>query len=418
MKYYCEKCKRLHADDELCPNIAQQLKENPFHLKRIIDFTSVAGQYELVTSQALDKVASTVNNLVGSNLTYEGTHQIARDIQVFSRLNTEPFLRKGIFATPEKAQYYLQNIIESGNSGALRSLNSKLTGYAQEVDWLRQKKGQISSLWQKSSLLNNNAPGVDGVTINRFTENTISRTTVKATINPVTPSSTSIKGVKEALEKGTATEYDIIYSVEGTKSAAKKAGLQNPVIETNSTESVRASNERLEEKMLSGNAVTQITPDILAKKMFQGAVVGAGISLTISSITQYMRYINGEISKDEAFLNIGEASTQGFLTGGSLSGVTLFMPTGIMGFVGGMAVGIYVNAASQNILDEVFGKGAYREILNSSGYVMATCSNLCNAIKSATDISNQIKEEQIKTQINFNKIDMKIESVKGLLEEL
>ena len=51
----------------------------------------------------LDTVVQGVNRLVGSNLTYEGTHQIARDIQVFNRLNTEAYCKAGVFSSPETA---------------------------------------------------------------------------------------------------------------------------------------------------------------------------------------------------------------------------------------------------------------------------------------------------------------------------
>ena len=93
------------------------------------------------------------------------------------------------------------------------------------------KQGEVSNLWQKSTLLENNAPGVDGVTINRFTGKEISQTTIKASKNPMTSNSTGINDVKEAIQKGKATEKDIIFAPEGTEEVARKAGLKNPVIE-------------------------------------------------------------------------------------------------------------------------------------------------------------------------------------------
>ena len=59
-----------------------------------------------------------------------------------------------------------------------------------------------------------------------------------------------------------------------------------------------------------------------------------------------------------------------------MSAVTLFLPAGPIGFVAGIAIGIYVDTACTNILDEIWGKGAYGEILNSSGYVYGTTINL------------------------------------------
>lgn len=257
MKWYCEKCKKMHEDEEMCPKIKSQLAKHPEWLVEAANFTTVAGEEVLINSQLLDKAAQGINKLAGTNLSYEGTQQFARDIQVFKRLNEEPFSRSGVFSTPESAKSYFENVLKMSetNPRALSSFEGKLTGYGQEVDWVRMKQDEVSRLWQKSTLLENNAPGVDGVTVNRFTGKEISRTTIKASKNPMTSNSTGINDVKEAIEKGTATEKDIIFAPEGTEEAARKAGLKNPVIEKNSTEQINNSNKRLEQKILDGQVL-------------------------------------------------------------------------------------------------------------------------------------------------------------------
>ena len=198
MKWYCEKCKKFHEAEEMCPRIKAQLAKHPELLVEAANFATVAGEEVLITSQLLDKAAQGINKLVGTELSFEGTQQFARDIQVFKRLNSEPFSRSGAFSSPEAAKSYFENVLKVSetNTSALSSFEGKLTGYSQEVDWVRMKKGEISSLWQKSTLLENNAPGVDGVTVNRFTGKEISRTTIKASKNPMTSNSTGINDVK------------------------------------------------------------------------------------------------------------------------------------------------------------------------------------------------------------------------------
>lgn len=388
MKSFCEKCMKMHGEDELCPHIAGELKRNPELLTQAATFANVAGQYRLVTSQDLNVVAGKINQLVGSNLSFEGTHQYVRDIQVFRRLNEEAFSRLGVFSTPEAAQQYLKNITEE-------AFKKKLTGSGQEVDWLLYKKGQISSIWSKSRLYNGNAAGVDGDTINRFTGKTISRTTIKATTDSKYLGD-RVREVQEAIDKGTATKNDIIYSVKGTKETAEKAGLSNKVIEQNTIADVNESNKRLIDKIKGGKANTNIVANEAAKKMMNGAIIGAAVSLTISSITCYIKYRNGEISQEEAFRDVGEDTTKGTLTGAAMAGITLFLPGGAIGLIGGMAIGIYLNSTLTNVLDEVFGKGAYREILISSGYVMGMSQNLLDCIKKIEkdemSISQKIRE--------------------------
>ena len=270
MVWYCEKCKKIHTDEEMCPHIMTQLQKNPQLLINAANYTTIAGQYELVTSNDLDNVAQQVNKLAGTNLSYEGTHQFARDIQVFKRLNEEAFVNCKAFSSPEVAQKYLKE----ATKGKIDCLIKKLTGSGQEVDWIRYKESQLSSLFEKSELLNKNAAGIDGITVNRFTGKTISRTTVKASKNVITKNSTAITDVKEAIEKGTANKNDILFATEGAKDAAQKAGLSNAVIEKNTSANVQVSNERLLKKISAGDATTQITPKQLGSKMYDGSVDG------------------------------------------------------------------------------------------------------------------------------------------------
>lgn len=416
MKWYCEKCKKMHDDEEMCPRIKSQLEKHPEWLVEAANFTTVAGEEVLITSQLLDKAAQGINKLAGTNLSYEGTQQFARDIQVFKRLNEEPFSRSGVFSTPESAKAYFENVLKVSetNPRALSSFEGKLTGYGQEVDWVRMKQGEISRLFEKSTLLENNAPGVDGITVNRFTGKEISRTTIKASKNPMTSNSTGINDVKEAIEKGTATEKNIIFAPEGTEEAARKAGLKNPVIEKNSTEQINNSNKRLEQKILDGQATTAPTIEQVGSKMAQGAIVGAAVAVTVSTITTYVRYKNGELDKKEAFEIVGEDTLKGTLVGGAMGAVTIFLPGGVIGFVAGMAIGIYFSKVCTNVLDEVFGKGAYGAIMNASGYVYGMTFNLA-------EYYEKIEANNRRTRANIsraNEVQTEIKSNFDIFEQM
>ena len=265
----------------------------------------------------------------------------------------------------------------------------------------------MSNLWQKSTLLENNAPGVDGVTINRFTGKEISRTTIKASKNPMTSNSTGINDVKEASQKGTATEKDIIFGPEGTEEAAKKAGLKNPVVEKNSSGQIQDSNKRLEQKILDGQASTAPTLKQIGSKMLQGAVVGAAVAVTISTITTYVRYKNGELDAREAFESVAEDTLKGALVGGAMGAVTIFLPGGVIGFVSGLAIGVYFGKVCTNILDEIFGKGAYGAILNASGYVYGMTFNLAEYYEKIEANNRRIKADvaradELQTEIESN----------------
>ena len=75
--------------------------------------------------------------------------------------------------------------------------------------------------------------------------------------NPITKSSTGISDVRKAIDKGHATEEDIIFGPKGTKTAAGDAGLINPVEEKNSVQDIRDSIKRQKEKIARGQALRE-----------------------------------------------------------------------------------------------------------------------------------------------------------------
>ena len=76
----------------------------------------------------------------------------------------------------------------------------------------------------------------------------------------------------------------------------------------------------------------------------------------------------------------------------------------------GRVIGIYIDTVLTNILDEVFGKGAYREILHASGFVLGTSIALAAAIKELELEHKMIKNiekerQQIQKRIKHNQIE-------------
>lgn len=428
MTTYCKRCKELHIDSQLCPFHVKELKQNPFLLTEAANFASVAGQYHLVTSQTLDSFAQGINKLAGANLRFEGTHQYMRDIQVFKQLNLDPYSKSGIFADAQSAKNYFDN----ATKGQLGMLKNKLNGTGQEIDWLRWKQGKFSSLLEESKLLGGNAPGVDGDTISRFTGETISRTTVKAAESS-NGLGTNVSDVLKALKNGTLDPNDTLTGIDGTKDALQKAltknidkAIQNGDIdyanklrqaqehmniqELNNIEGVKQSTKRLKDKVANGQAHSTVTFQEAAKKAGQGAIIGAAVGLTVSSITNYLKYKNGEISEGEAFREVGQETLKGALVGGAMATVTIFLPGGAIGFVAGMGIGIYVNKTVTNVLDEVFGKGAYAEILHASGYVYGMAAALEDSLK-------KIQKDERTIQSNWRTIKAKSKQIDNNFNE-
>ena len=416
MTRYCEKCRDFHEENDLCPKYKEQLKQHPEWLAEAADFSIVAAEQQLITTQALDGVCKAVNKLANTNLIYEGTNQAARDIQVFAKLNSDSVRLSGQFANSQAAK----ETLEKGSDGFQRYLRGRLNGTGEEIDWLRSQQGKISSLLKKSTLPDGNTVGYDGETINRLTGKVIQRTSVKAAEGS-SGLYTNAKDIVEALEKGTLDSKNAVTGVKGTKDAVMKAidkrieqaasngdkdlvaklkaakdGLK--INELGTTDKVRESTKRLTDKIAKGQANTSINPELVAQKAAQGAVIGAAISLTVSGITNFIKYKNGEIGREEAFRDVGEDAVKGLITGAAMGAITLFLPAGALGFVAGVAIGVYISEVTGNFLDEVFGKGAYEQILHACGYVAGTAKNVTEMLedygKSVVSIDKSNKQSK------------------------
>ncbi len=394
MVKYCEFCRELHDENQLCERYKRELEKHPQWLSEATEFATLAAQYHLITSQTLDRAASAVNKVLNTDLSYEGTRQVARDIQVFAKLNSDSFRNSGQFSSAQAAQEAVINSSE----GFQRYLHGRLNGTGQEIDWLMSSKGKLDSLLYKYQLPDGNTVGYDGIKINRFTGKTVERITIKAAESQ-SGLHTNAVDVVEALEKGSLKSNDTVWGVKGIDKEinkvldskidlAQKNGdtelvkkLQDAkenlkITERGDFDQVKRSTKRLSEKVESGKGSPQITGAEVASKMLQGAVIGAAISLTVSSVRSFIRYKKGEITPKEAFGEIGEETTKGALVGGTMAGVTLFLPGGIIGFVAGLAIGVYVSAVFGNVLDEIFGKGFYAELLHAEGYIVGTAKNI------------------------------------------
>jgi len=132
-----------------------------------------------------------------------------------------------------------------------------------------------------------------------------------------------------------------------------------------------------------------------------------------------VRLVKGEISLKEAFTEIGEDTVKSAITGGAMGGITLFLPVGAIGFISGFSIGVYLNSTLTNILDEIFGKGFYRELLLAEGNIVVTGVNLKYAleqIKYDIGIQTVIESEQYKSEYEnriFCDFDKKMEEING-----
>lgn len=435
---YCERCKEVHETTELCNDFKKQLQNDPSLINEAMNFTNLAAQHQLISTQVLDEVAMSINKIANTSLTFEGSKQCARDIQVFQQLNVDAFKNSGVFNEPKLAQRYVQ----SGGTSIENNLKRKLTGTAQEVDWLRNRKGSLTRIFEKAKLVGEetaNAPGIDGMVKNRIT-GTESGVSVKNSISNK-GLGTNVRDVLKAIDKGTINPDDIIVGTDGTKNSVEKMLNKNidkavkegnqelleklkiakdkmKVQEIGNFEEAKNSTERLTNKVKSGEAYSRINSKMVAKQMKKGGIIGAAVSFSTSSLFNYLKYKNGEITREKAFAEIGQETCSGAIIGSAMGGLSLFFPPGAVGFAVGMGVGMYVSKTTQNVMNEIFGKGAFEQILHSSGYIYGTTMNLKNILTEIEKNEKKIEANHENMKKSEENINQKSNSISNILEDL
>ncbi|HDE8875189.1 TPA: hypothetical protein PD474_002201 [Staphylococcus aureus] len=435
---YCERCKEVHETTELCNDLKKQLQNDSSLINEAMNFTNLAAQHQLISTQVLDEVAMSINKIANTGLTFEGSKQCARDIQVFQQLNVDAFKNSGVFNEPKLAQRYVQ----SGGTSIENNLKRKLTGTAQEVDWLRNRKGSLTRIFEKAKLVGEetaNAPGIDGMVKNRITGKESGVSVKNAISNKGL--GTNVRDVLKAIDKGTINPDDIIVGTDGTKNSVEKMLNKNidkavkegnqelleklkiakdkmKVQEIGNFEEAKNSTERLTNKVKSGEAYSRINSKMVAKQMKKSGIIGAAVSFSTSSLFNYLKYKNGEITREKAFAEIGQETCSGAIIGSAMGGLSLFFPPGAVGFAAGIAVGMYVSKTTQNVMNEVFGKGAFEQILHSSGYIYGTTMNLKTLLNEIEINEIKISENHTNMRNSEKNINKMSENISNILEDL
>lgn len=341
-------------------DIAKYIKDNlnKKDIKNFFDIAGVASAYEIVTN--------------GIPEVYEGTHQFVRDIQV-SQLLKEKFHNMP-YDSAEGFKVWLESRLSGSVQSQANALNRIQGDGAGEVDFIREMQGKLRSLFTKTDYIRengsiaSNTAGIDTQEVNRFTGEVINKYQIKTL-----RSSDSIKNTLKKFVNN--NEYNSDITLVGPKELideAKSQGLPNPTRVMGSIEENAESAQKLKEKIESGNMATEITLKNAGKKIAGGAIIGAGISIGISTLFAFIDYKNGKIDKKEMSIKIGKEGTKGAITGGALSGLSLFVPGGIIGF----GVGLTAGTLLRNSLDDAFGDGVFGEVLELTNSVQANIKML------------------------------------------
>jgi len=378
-------------------DIAKKLKKlNSKEFNQFIDFSSSALSYGYIT-----------NN----------TQQYIRNIEVAKLLN-EKYSRSGFYTSAKNAQKWLYQRLEV-KPDKIDLIFNRIQGEGGgEVDVLRAINGSLRGLFYKaeyatndSGIITNNVPGIDAIVKNRFTGEIIERIQIKSNW------STDPNVLKQTISRFLKNEnYDKNIVLSGPKElikAAKEMNIQNPTYSFGNVNTNRDSAEKLMKTINNGKFESTISFSGAAEKVGKGALIGAAVTISVSAISNYIAYKNGQLSMNDAFKNMAIDSSKGAIIGGSLAGLSLVFPPGIIG----LGIGIVVGSSIRQIVDIAYGKGEYKKIfdeINTTNNLSLGLTHFALTTNNALEmqkpfINEMIKEEQ--KAIILNEISKKTDKM-------
>ena len=139
-----------------------------------------------------------------------------------------------------------------------------------------------------------------------------------------------MKGIKNELMDKLTKEIKHAISIGDSGTVSKLTTAQQKIIveEFNTPSKIFESVKRLQDKISNGQATIAITTEEVMKKIFQGSVIAAVVGLTVSAIKSYLRYRDGQLTREQAFTEVGEDTVKSMIMGAGMSGLTLFYREG------------------------------------------------------------------------------------------
>ncbi|MGN7384086.1 hypothetical protein [Paenibacillus sp. SAFN-117] len=405
--YYCHSCQ---SDHSIMSTIGIRHLHHNLSEKDMANFMNVA-----TTIPAYEVVRNGIPGV------YEGTDAFIREVNIAQTLQ-DKFPNVEAFKTTTGFKEWLYEHLQGSNNAAANAL-SKLQGDAAgEVDFIHEMQGSIRSLFTKIDFPRNadgriisNMPGIDAVEINRITGEVINEFQVKTLRSAESINST----LKDFLSNDHYKPTTVLVGPQELIDRAHEMGIPNPTKVMGTLQDNQNSAQELSNKVLNEELALNITAGEVAEKVIGGAVIGAAISVGVSSLLSYLQYINGKITFEEMKRRIAKDGVKGAITGGALAGLSLFIPSGIIGF----GIGFVVGTSLRRLLDEAYGDGMFGEVLSTTKAVHANIQLLANGtvyVAQITEMNGRALARAVSTvddmsadRIQADAIYNKVERVKG-----
>lgn len=249
-----------------------------------------------------------------------------------------------------------------------RAAGILFTGKVQEWDWARDFRQKLVNVGSTAKPVAESTARHDvvirdlllGTTEHVESKFASSRASARASVENALrkPNVQRIVGTPELVEVARERGLDQRYSLEVYRTAE---------------EGTAAAEQRMAQAPSSAGGLT--ARGVLGE-VGKGAVIGAVVSITASTIGHFAAYQRGELTDEQFRAAVLKDGTKGALKGAIFGGVNVSVQAAavVLGVGAPLVLPVMVafGVALDQIVDPAFGDGAYRDVLESLGYAAET----------------------------------------------
>lgn len=353
--YYCKHCNTKH--DLSSPIGIRHLRHTltPQSLSNFLNMATTIPAYEAIRG--------------GIPGVWEGTDAFIREVKIVETLQAKFPHMQGYHSADGLRDWLTQRmqVSDQAYANALSRIQGDAAG---EVDFIRDMQDDLRSLFTQTDFVRNadgritsNFPGIDAVQVNRFTGDVMQEFQVK-TLRSADSINDTLKGF---LDNEHYKPTTVLVGPQELIDRAHELDIPNPTKAMGTLQDNLDSAHELGDKILRHDLATGFTPTTFAPEMLGGAAIGAAISVTISGLLAFLQYQSGHITLEQLRTKLAKDGLKGAVTGGTLAGLSLFIPGGLIGHGMAFAVGITL----RRLLDETYGDGMFGEVLKLTKAVQA-----------------------------------------------
>lgn len=315
-----------------------------------------------------------INKLSSSAVAIQSSNSLTNNVE-FWKWMSRNYDKSGIFNTSQSMQQYISQGI-----GKEEWVIKQLQGKGYEWDWMTQQRGNIKNIFNRYDAGDVVNRAASDVTKNNFLTGNSSEYQMKAYTSNANPDLAN-------------TPKDMTVVTNAEKVEVVKSNGYNQVQEFQDSGQIKkATNERFEQAK-NGKAYPSYNMKNIAGTMAKAGAIGCVIGMGTEAIASYKLWKQGQLTDKQYLSEVLKSGGNAGVVAGATAGVMIPISATVTAMGMSTLITIPVAFAVGGVIDKIvapcFGRGKYKELLNSAKYykdIEGVYGDLINSIENSANL--------------------------------